>query len=254
MEELVPPEYLSPSSIATFQQCPLKYKYSRIDKLTEPPTEATLRGNFVHSILEELYRLPQSDRTVLVAKQLAKQIWDEQYEELVTPYVRGDDALRSFRWTSWWCVENLFKMEEPSSIDFDGLETELNGSIDGVSIKGFIDRWRRTDDGIVIGDYKTGKPPSPRFADDKHFQLALYACVLELQIGETVSKTELLFIRDSVRFEKQVTNIERENVRNTVVTVRKEIEQRCSDGYFEPRRMRLCDWCSYKTICPAWSN
>ncbi len=251
---LEPPPYLSPSSISTFQQCPLKYKYSRIDGLQDPPTEATLRGNFVHSVLEEMYCFPAETRTLETAKNLAKDLWDSDYAERVAPYVRGDEALRLFRWSSWWCIENLFSMEDPTALHFDGIETELNDSIDGVAIKGFIDRWRKTDDGIIVGDYKTGKTPSPRFRDDKYFQLLLYAYVLEKQLNQTVKEIELLFIKDSVRLSKEVTDEDRENVRSTVVSIRKEIDARCVTGEFEPIKHRLCDWCNYKSICPIWSK
>ncbi len=251
---LEPPPYLSPSSISTFQQCPLKYKYSRIDKMQEPPTEATLRGNFVHSILEEMYGFPPETRTLNNVKNIAKEIWEGEYLEKVSPYVRGEEALRLFRWSSWWCVENLFKMENPSELHFEGIETELNDKIDGVAIKGFIDRWRRTPDGIIVGDYKTGKSPAPRFQEDKYFQLFLYAYVLEMQLGEKVKEIELLFIKDEKRLAREVTDSDRENVRATVVSVRKQIDERCASGEFEPIKHRLCDWCSFKSICPIWSK
>ncbi|MSV58070.1 MAG: exodeoxyribonuclease V subunit beta, partial [Actinobacteria bacterium] len=35
------PEYLSPSSIATYRDCPMKFKFSRIDRIVEPPTWQT---------------------------------------------------------------------------------------------------------------------------------------------------------------------------------------------------------------------
>lgn len=253
MSELVPPPYLSPSSISTFQQCPLKYKLSRIDGLSEPPTEATLRGNYVHSVLEDLYGLPKEQRTLDTARQLARDWWEKEYEEKTSPYVRGDKDRRMFRWTSWWCIENLFSMENPQEVEFDGLETELNDDIDGVAIKGFIDRWRKSTDGIIVGDYKTGKAPAVRFQADKYFQLMLYAVVLEKQLQETVTEVELLFIKDSVRLAKKVEDADREEVRHTVVTVRKEIDDRCAVGVFEPIKHKLCDWCSFKQICPIWS-
>jgi len=33
------PKYLSPSSIGTFNQCPMRYKYAKLDKIPEPSTE-----------------------------------------------------------------------------------------------------------------------------------------------------------------------------------------------------------------------
>jgi len=251
---LTPPPYLSPSSISTFQQCPLKYKLSRIDGMSEPPTEATLRGNFVHSVLEELYKLPANQRSIGIARQLAKDIWEDEYLEKVLPYVHGHNALRQFRWTSWWCIENLFEMEDPSKIEFDGLETEIDDKISGVSVKGFIDRWHKGEDGIVVGDYKTGKTPSARFVDDKYFQLSLYACALEQKFQTVVDRIELLYIKDAVLLAKKITDEDRKLVAATLVSVRSAIDERCKLGEFEAKTSRLCDWCSFKPICPAWGN
>ena len=91
------PEYLSPSSISTFQQCPYKYKLSRIDGLKEPATEHTLLGNYVHSILEEFYRLDASQRTVLGARTLFRSIWDNYSEEVINIYRGNKTRINEFR-------------------------------------------------------------------------------------------------------------------------------------------------------------
>ena len=45
------------SSLSAFEQCPLRYKLTRVTKLIkEPPTEATTWGNRVHKALEERVR------------------------------------------------------------------------------------------------------------------------------------------------------------------------------------------------------
>ena len=72
---LIPPPHLSASSISTFQQCPLRYKYSRIDNLPEPPSVDSLRGNFVHDVLENVYREESAVRTLSTARAIAKTIW-----------------------------------------------------------------------------------------------------------------------------------------------------------------------------------
>ena len=252
---LTAPPHLSPSSISTFQQCPLKFKFSRIDGMTEPPTEATLRGNFVHSVFEELYSIAPEDRTLESAKIIAKDLWDLDYNEKVSPFIKSADDKRMFRWSSWWCIENLWKIENPQLVHIDGIETELNNDICGVTIKGFIDRWQVTDNGtIVIGDYKTGKVPSDRYKDNKFFQLLLYGHILQRMTGKDVERVELLFVKDGVKLEHTVEPNDFAEVEEVVVNVKKNIDERCQSGEFETNRTRLCDWCSFKRICPAWSK
>jgi len=92
-KNLIAPEYLSPSSIGTYRQCPLKFKYSKIDKLPDPSGPEAILGNFVHAILEELYKLPQEFRTQQQAKEIAKELWLSEWNEKVNRVVHGETDL-----------------------------------------------------------------------------------------------------------------------------------------------------------------
>ena len=50
------PAYMSPSSIGTFNQCPMRYKYAKLDRIPEDSTEAQVLGSFVHEVLEEFFK------------------------------------------------------------------------------------------------------------------------------------------------------------------------------------------------------
>lgn len=248
------PEYLSPSSIATFRQCPLKYKFSRIDGIVEPPTEATLLGNFVHEVLENFYRLPPEERSVQSAKYLSAQVW-QKYADDASGILRGDESLlRNFRWRSWWCIENVMKMEDFSTLQFDGIETELDNEINGVRVKGFVDRWVDIGDKIVIGDYKTGKVPREPWVDDKFDQLLIYGIILSESLNKQLESVELLYIAHSKTLKKKPSTEDIERVKAMIVETRKAIDERCESGIFEAIPSNLCGWCHYKTICPEWSK
>jgi putative RecB family exonuclease len=250
---LNPPPHLSASSIGTFNQCPLKFKFNKIDGITDDPTEATLMGNFVHDVLETFYSYKQEDRNVSLARELAKNIWDTQWMEKVVPWVKGDDARRMFRWNSWWCIENLWQIENPETITPSGLEHEVNGPVGGVTVKGFIDRFSKNEDGkLTISDYKTGKVPKPQYSGDKFFQLHLYAYLLrETGIGDT-SDVELLYLKEGKRLSGKVTEHELKLAENLVVNTKEKIDKACELEHFETQKSVLCGWCSYKKICPAW--
>jgi putative RecB family exonuclease len=248
------PIYLSPSSIGTFQQCPLKYKFSRIDGLKEPATEHTLLGNYVHSILEELYKSSAVERTLSFARFLARNIWADYVEEVTNIY-RGDtEKIRLFKWRSWYCVENLMTMESPESIEFDGIETELNHEVGGVKIKGFIDRWSISDEKIIIGDYKTGKVPAIKYRDDKFDQLLIYGVILADMQGIEIGSLELLYIKDQVKLTKTPTKEDMQRIKDMLKTTRDAIDARCESEVFETKVGVLCGWCHFKSICPSWSK
>lgn len=247
-----PPPYLSPSQIETFSNCPLKWKFSRIDKIKEPPTEATVMGNFVHSVFEELYALLPEDRTLDEARAIMRQQWDEKYEAEANKVLT--EGHKEFRWRSWWCVENYFAMEDPQSFTPKGIEFGLDGHIGKVRIRGFIDRFDSGADGLEVVDYKTGKVPPPNFQDAKFFQLLLYADLLAAKKKERVSKVHLLFVKDKVRLSEDVTPETLAPMREKVQTTFDAIAEGCRTGEFTPKVTKLCDWCSFKPSCPAWSK
>jgi putative RecB family exonuclease len=177
----------------------------------------------------------------------------EKEEEAAGVLPDTQEAFHEFRWKAWWCVENYFEMEDPSEIILDGIETQCEIDIDGVQMKGFIDRWEFKDDGTIrIGDYKTGKTPRPQYTDDKFQQLYIYAHLLGTMTDAVVSEVELLYLKDGVRFNRPVTSDDLNEIAVTVKTVRSEVESCCETGEFPAIKHRLCDWCSYKTFCPAW--
>ncbi len=249
------PEYLSPSSIGTYRQCPLKFKLSRIDRIPEPPTQETLMGNFVHEVLESLYGFDESERTPALAKSIATEVWATgKWEDSVRPFLKTMD-MNQFRWNSWWCIENVFTIENPQSFTPDGIEYELNGKIGDVQMRGFIDRWMLDGDTIVISDYKTGKTPSPRYMDDKFFQLTIYSLLLGQVVTDKSFKLELLYLKDAVKRTHVPTQHDFTEAQITITTVKKEIETSHESGNWEAIPSRLCDWCSYKrTVCTYWNK
>lgn len=251
---LTPPAYLSPSSIGTWQQCPQKFKYSRIDKIVDPPTDATVLGNFVHETLEALYQREPQERTLGHCRSIMRELWNDKWEAEAAGVTRGEaKAMHEMRWKAWWCIEAYFGMEDPADIKLDGIETLVNTDIDGVMMKGFIDRWHYKDDGTIkIGDYKTGKTPRPQYQGDKFQQLFIYAHLLGRLKDTVVSEVELLYLKDGVRLERRVTKKDLVAVAQTVTTVYEEVAEACETGEFPAIKHRLCDWCSYKPFCPAW--
>lgn len=252
-DALVPPVHLSPSSMGTFNQCPLKFRYSKIDQIPDEPTQATLMGNFVHEVLEYFYVLPHDDRNVANLKHLASHVWTEsEWLERVIPWIGSEaDTIRMFRWNSWWCLENIFNVENPHSVDATHIELELNGQLNGVTLKGFIDRLTLGEK-AVISDYKTGKTPAKRWVDDKFLQLRIYG-TLANELGVCLPDSlELLYLKDGTKYEVPFRQKDMEDTIEYVTETKRRIDVACETHEFETRTSRLCDWCAYKNRCPAW--
>lgn len=254
-EVVTPPGHLSPSSINTWQQCPYKFKLSRIDKISEPPTEAQMLGNFTHEILEQLYLLPHESRSIAAAKSIAASLWAEKWAEETKILRLTDKQIHQFRWQVWWFVEALFDLENPKQVTLAGVEQKLEVEVGDVTLLGFMDRWHIDENGhAVISDYKTGKKPRPQYEGEKRFQLGVYTHLVQQNTGMEVSYAELIYLRDGIRwgFKPEVDFVN--DVVDTVERVWSEIKESCSTGEFVAKQHKLCDWCSFKPTCPAWQH
>lgn len=253
------PAYLSPSSIATYRDCPQKFKLSRLDKIPQPPSWATHVGTFVHEVLEHLYQINPGDRTVdtlktLAADRWAQSEWESKVRALDEP--RGDT--KAFKVQSFNCMTNLWKLEDPQETELDGMEHEVIAEVEGVAMKGYIDRFIFGDNGIIISDYKTGKLPNPKFTseDDKFFQLLAYAAMIEAADQESTEKVQLLYLGVPVSHELAVTPVNMSIAKGTIVETREGVDAALVTGEFPCNVTKLCDWCHYKKTgdCPAFKK
>lgn len=250
-----PPEWLAPTQITTIIQCPLKFKFHKLDGLTPDKSDALVRGIFVHEIIEKVMALPPDARDIEQARTIARVLWNEQYEKDASELIDGDVALRQFQWSAWWCVENYFGLEDPTTIKPAGMESWVRGKIGGVKVRGVIDRWDKQPDSNVaeIVDYKTGKTPKKKeWASDYILQLSIYGMLLEKEKKVEVEKLRIFFLKEGDIMEFDLSESRRKSTTNTVTKVSNELMASCATGEFEARTSKLCDWCSFKNICPAW--
>ena len=249
------PAYLSPSSIGTFRDCPMKFKFSRIDRITEPPTWATHLGTFVHEVLENFYQLDADQRTVDAVRAMAAERWKvSDWETQVNELAKPEGTIVEFKKAAFECMTNLWKLEDPQHTELDGLEHEVLADIDGVAMKGYIDRFIFDENGsVIISDYKTGKVPNPKFKsdDDKFFQLITYALMLQEADQEETSKVQLLYLKFAQKHEVAVTPVKLNIARGVIVETKEMIDASCASGEFACNVTKLCDWCFFKPQCPA---
>jgi len=253
------PAYLSPSSIGTYRECPQKFKLSRIDKIAEPPSWAMHIGSFVHEVLEHLYQSPAEERTRDTLKALAAERWTAgNWEKRVLALRERPGEIVDFKKQAFTCMTNLWTLEDPQETELDGMEHEVMVDVEGVAMKGYIDRFIFGDDGIVISDYKTGKVPNPAFKtdDEKFFQLLAYAAMIEAADQEPTSKVQLLYLGVPVTHELAVTQVNLSIAKGTIVETREGIDTAVTAGEFPCNVGKLCDWCYYKSSgdCPAFSR
>ena len=251
------PRYLSPSSISLFLGCPQKFKLSYIDKIKEPPSWHAVLGSFVHEVLEYLYKKDPKDRTQETLKVIAADRWSNHgWAAKVDELAEKLDTVTGFKGRAFQAMTNLWEIEDPMTTDLEGQEIEVLTSIDGVTMKGYIDRIALDADGsVVISDYKTGKVPDPKYVSDdqKWFQLLAYALMLKETQPKLISRLELFYLSKKVKHTVAVTQESLESAQKVIVRTRARINEFCKTGQFKCNVTNLCNSCYYKKIdvCPA---
>ncbi len=188
---------LSPSSMATWRQCPKRFFFEKILRLDVEPGEAAVCGSFVHLVLEHLMGRPSGQRTAEAARGIAAELWPvftTDAESRFADLTLDADATRAFKQRAWAGIVGYFDIEDPNVVDVVGTEQEVRAELDGAPVYGIIDRIDREGDGLVVTDYKSGKAPTwEDEREEKLGQLRTYAALLEAT-GRRVTELRLLFV------------------------------------------------------------
>jgi putative RecB family exonuclease len=261
------PFTLSPSRAKDYLQCQLLYKYKVIDKLPSPPSIEAVRGTHVHAILEDLFYLSSSERTLEMAQ---SKIWGKFEEVLkkspsydqdvpeISQIKAGGEVRESYEKEVKALLTNYFELETPSLLNkVVGQEMWVSSQLsDDLKIGGFIDRVEFTPGaGTRISDYKTGKKPGERFEDDALFQMYFYALVWKLtHDGEVPKQVKLLYLKDAGLIVREPTDDILDQMQVDVLKIWGDIKTSMENDSWEPKTSKLCDWCNFKDICPKFST
>lgn len=244
------PPHLSPSSSSMYRQCARKWKFRYRDRLPDPPGVPALAGTFAHRVLELLLQLPAERRTKDEAKNLCRKVWPEtQRDEDYKALALDEAGAREFRWRGWLAVEGLWRLEDPAQVAVHATEHDVRVDIDGVPFRGIVDRIDVEDDGLIISDYKSGRAPSRRFADDRLTQVVLYAAAVRESSGQTPAKARLLYLGQSV-VETPVTEDHLGHATSTLSQTWASLTADCERDEFDPSTGPLCAWCPFLSSCP----
>lgn len=249
-------ETLSPSRASDFKHCPQLFKFRAIDRLPEPATVYQARGTTAHLALQRLFDLPAEKRSPEVLFDLFRQAWAE---------LRGDEEFAgmfdSVEEERAWGIESLellanyFSVEDPASFDPIDRELDMLEDLDGITIRGILDRMEESPDGrLIITDYKTGKAPPERYALPAFFALKIYALLIRRRTGRTPDAIKLMYLNGPTVYEIPVTDAQLDAMDRQLRALWTAIDRAIDEERFPTRVGRLCDWCSFREICPAFAE
>ena len=251
------PRTLSPSKVTSFRDCALAFRFNSIDHLPDLPTVWTVRGTFVHRVLERLFwNHRRGHRTPEAARSELDRTWIELQED--TDYLSlalsPADADR-FRAECEVLVDNEFALEDPNEVTPVGIELMLEARVGGVRLRGILDRLDRTPDGeLVVIDYKTGRAPSPAFEHGKLIGVHIYALLCQEVLGQRPAQVRLLHLKEPTTITAEPSEQAVRGQRTKTLAVWSAIERACRDEDFRPRTSSLCRFCRFQAFCPAFGG
>jgi len=249
----------SHSRLNTFEQCPLKFKYKYIDKISEDKRNIeSYLGNAVHCTLEWLYvlvkgkKIPSLDE--IITYYAAK--WEQDFSPDIK-IIKKEFTLTDYFNKGVEFLINYYTKHKP--FDDNTLEVEKRILIEldesgEHKIQGFIDRlvYNPETGSYEVHDYKTANNLPSKEQIDNDRQLALYSIAIKELFGH---EKEVILVWHYLAHNKKIiskrTNEQLQDLKKETLELIKQIE---ATKKFPHYISKLCDWCGYRSICSAWDG
>ncbi len=264
---------LSYSSVRTYLECPLRWKFLYVDRMPEAPRGYFSFGRSVHAVLEELLRplvVPSARLTPRGQTQRTLDAWHEPLtpgngSALMTPeelllvydrlwvregYASAEEETRYRRLGQELLLAYLqtLQREPPAPV---AVEEHLEARWDGIPVHGYIDRIDRTPRGVLeIVDYKTSRELSNEDVLESD-QLSMYQVLVERNYSGPVEGLTLYHLRTQTPLRSPHRPADRLiQLYDRVGEVSDGIR---SDAY-EPSPGRHCSRCEFRAMCPEFKD
>jgi putative RecB family exonuclease len=240
--------HLSFSRIAVYENCPMRYKFIYVDKLSTIPRSYFSFGSTIHKVLEIFYH-PEKN-FIKKKKPPLEYLMELLDEHWISEGYKGGEEERARK----EAAEILKKIYRENIFGFSpAYEVEKNFSFNLKNFKiiGRIDRIDKIGDYYKIIDYKTNRILPRFFKEIDLLQPIIYYIAgkeaLHLPNIKTVS---LLFVRYNKEISFNLTDSLIEKGKERIV----QTGQKILNKEFAPKVGKNCSTCEFKDICPAFKE
>ncbi len=235
------------SRIRQFEECPLKYKKSFIDKIPVERGLPLLVGAAIHDGIAEY-----SEICIRAGKESFFEKWEEvanraienhrvpeSEEEQVRKAIRGYAEQREIP------LDSVYGVEQRFSVNRD-LE-ECGWMAEDVYFRGVIDLLQIKDNSARITDYKSGY-----VINNDKFQLEIYAWLVNKMFPH-ITNFEIVidYIRHDLQSEAFITI-------DQIPSIEEKIKRKCdtieAEKKFKPTTNSGCEYCGYAGVCPLMKS
>ncbi|MBZ5561473.1 MAG: UvrD-helicase domain-containing protein [Acidobacteriia bacterium] len=232
---------LSASAIETYEECPLKFKFSHYLRIPTGPQAALTFGNLMHQCVRVYFdlrargKIRWEDLEAFYERAWRSAGFEDAYQEKVYRKA-GLEQLRAF----------VRKQESNPTTPLD-METHFALDLGDVVLEGRIDQINPLQDrAIELVDYKTGRPKSQKEADQS-LQLSVYALAAREQLRLNPARLTFYSLANNETVFTVRTPKDLDAVRDEIRAVAEKIRQKL----FPPTPGFVCKYCDYVMICPA---
>lgn len=251
------PSSLSPSKVSSFTDCALAFRFSNIDRLSQPPSLPASTGTLVHRALERLFwHFPASDRSPAKGLAQLELAWAELASDPEFTGLHLDEAAEAEMLAdAATLVGNYFALEDPRTVRAIGVELRLEARMGSLQLRGIIDRLEIGADGeLVVTDFKTGRAPLEAYERKRLSGVQFYAWLCEQVLGRRPARVQLLHLREPVAIVAVPTAQSLRGMEGRTTAIWTAVEKACASDDFRPRPSKLCGYCSFKAYCPAFGG
>ena len=249
------PSSLSPSKLTAFKDCPKAFQFANVDRLPEATSPHLVLGTFVHLALENLYEMPSGFRNAWAVNALAAAWAEIERSEDYLALELDRNATADFCSAAERLFSNALRLEDPDTVDVRSTEQKIEAEVEGVVYRGIIDRLDNLPGGgYGVVDYKTGRVPAQDKERSKLEGVYFYALLCEQVYGTLPEWVRLDYLATPVSVTCIPTAQAVRGIRQRGAAAWAAIESACEHDEFLPRQSPLCNWCSYRALCPLFGG
>lgn len=235
---------LSPSSIKSYDDCPLKFKFQKILRVPQPASVATDLGTVIHAVTEEMAK--EKVKGENITKEKATEKLKDKW--IFRSYQNQTDENIAMQ-RAYNMIDTYVKWETQSNNELVGTEIPFEIQIGQITFTGRIDRLEKNKDGkFEIVDFKSGKSVKSKNKAKIDPQLNIYAKAIEKLKGELPVKASLFYVEQDKMVEYHITP---ESVSEALEPIIQMTNDILAEKFEPTPSYQACMFCSYQSICDA---
>ena len=233
---------ISYSAIDTFNRCPLKYKFSYIDRVRVPEKPELFFGGLIHEVVQVALK---KDPIMPDVEELIKYFKNNWREEI---FSTPEEAKQYFDWGQNM-IRNFHATHKPGFSNIVSTEKRFQIPLGEHVLSGMIDRIDKLPYGTYeVIDYKTSKTMPAQSDVSRDKQLCIYHLAIENLWPEAKDiKLTLYYLKFGSKISTKRRPDEVESIKEEII---KTVENIQKEKDFPPKANSFCNYCEYAHLCP----